>query len=268
MAVEQEKLQEHLPEKPKKTYGLKDLVRGRTPREGAPEDTVFAWPHLLIMEIILILGTTLVLFFISWGVDAPLRELGNPLVEEDPAKAPWYFLNLQELLLHMNPALAGVIVPTIALGILAAVPYLDRSQEDEGIWFSSSKGKAIAAFSFIYTTVIIVGLVLLDHFWNIKEQIGKGVGDTTWEVASWWQIPVVDLIAGWIIPVLIMVFFIMVLVAWVKIAFKANLREMTIALFTGFFASWIVLIAISLFFRGLSMVLTPIWDLPPGALSF
>jgi hypothetical protein len=58
-------------------------------------------------------------------------------VTPNPSKAPWYLLNLQELLLHMNAAMAGVIIPTIWLGILMAFPYFDRDQEGQGAWFST-----------------------------------------------------------------------------------------------------------------------------------
>ena len=69
---------------------------------------------------------------LSAFVNAPLLDRADPNTTPNPSKAPWYFLNLQELLLHMEPAWAGVIVPTIALILLAAIPYWDRSSEGQG----------------------------------------------------------------------------------------------------------------------------------------
>src|SRR3990172_2580847 len=125
-----------------------ELVKGTSPMvEKGPEDTVMSWPHLLILEVLAALGTTVLLLFWSLAVNAPLRELANPDVTENPAKAPWYFLNLQELLLHMHPALAGVIIPGIMILLLMAIPYIDRSQKDVGVWFASKKGRSIALWS-------------------------------------------------------------------------------------------------------------------------
>ncbi|WP_410959437.1 hypothetical protein, partial [Salmonella sp. SAL4433] len=73
----------------------------------------------------------------------------------NPSKAPWYFLNLQELLLHMDAGLAGVIVPSVALGAIAAIPYLDRSPLGVGILGTSAKGRKIAGFSFVVSTLIL-----------------------------------------------------------------------------------------------------------------
>ncbi len=92
---------ELFPKGPDKTYGLMELVKGTSPMvEKGPEDTVTSWPHLLILEVLAALGTTVLLLFWSLVANAPLREFANPDVTENPAKAAWYFLNLQELLLH------------------------------------------------------------------------------------------------------------------------------------------------------------------------
>ena len=68
-----------------------------------------------------------------------MQDRANPANTPNPSKAPWYFLNLQELLLHMHPALAGVIVPTVFLVILGAVPYFDASNEGQGQWLKTPR---------------------------------------------------------------------------------------------------------------------------------
>ena len=112
-------------------------VRGRQRR--AREEELLVWPDLVFIEFIsavLFIGT---LSILSVLVDAVLLDQANPAVTPNPSKAPWYFLNLQELLLHMHPALAGVIVPTLALIALGAIPYFDNSNTGQGEWLSTPR---------------------------------------------------------------------------------------------------------------------------------
>ncbi len=95
-------------------------------------------------------------------VNAPLINRANADVTPNPSKAPWYFLNLQELLLHMNPALAGVVVPTVFLIILAAVPYIDTSKEGQGQWFGTVNAVRISVFSAVFSTFMTTFLIIAD----------------------------------------------------------------------------------------------------------
>ena len=118
MAKEETVVQDINPKDPNKTYGLMELMKGRAPLvdKGGPEESLFSWPHLMLWLTVVFLGLLIVLVGISWIANAPLREPFDTDLPENPAKAPWYFLNLQELLLHMDKTLAGVIVPTVVLG--------------------------------------------------------------------------------------------------------------------------------------------------------
>src|SRR5215212_7974756 len=127
------------------------------------DETVFVWPNLLIIEFIAALVIMLLLMVLSWLVNAPLEAHANPDRTPNPSKAPWYFLNLQELLLHMHPALAGVLVPTAALVALAALPYIDRDTSDVGMWIPQRNAGPIITFTSIYTTVILIVMLLLDE---------------------------------------------------------------------------------------------------------
>src|ERR671937_1147257 len=126
------------------------------------EDTAMTWPHLLVIEFVASMLFLVGLFVIGAVVNAPLQDIANPDHTPNPSKAPWYFLNLQELLLHMNPALAGVIVPTLALGLIAIIPYVDRTSKGLGTYFHSRKGRQIAVFSVFFTVVVLAGLVVAD----------------------------------------------------------------------------------------------------------
>jgi hypothetical protein len=98
------------------------------------------------------------MFALSVFMNGPLLDQANADVTPNPSKAPWYLLNLQELLLHMNAAMAGVIIPTIWLGIMAAFPYFDREQEGQGGWFSTEMSWRITLVS---GAVGIIGTWLL-----------------------------------------------------------------------------------------------------------
>ncbi len=133
-------------------------VRARRERE----EEVLVWPDLVFIEFIAASLFTVAFTVISAVFNAPLINRANPNVTPNPSKAPWYFMNLQELLLHMNPALAGVIVPTIALLLLASVPYLDRSNEGQGVYFGTPNSVKITIASACYSAWFTVWLILFD----------------------------------------------------------------------------------------------------------
>src|SRR5690242_13488754 len=116
-----------------------------------PSTIVHVWPHLLMIEFLCAIVFTITLFIMSAVINAPLEDLANPEITPNPSKAPWYFLNLQELLLHMDGGLAGVIVPTVALLVIAIIPYFDLGAGQVGRWFTSERGKAVVIFSSLYS---------------------------------------------------------------------------------------------------------------------
>ncbi|HJM89598.1 MAG TPA: hypothetical protein QF624_08225 [Dehalococcoidia bacterium] len=110
-------------------------VRGRARRQR--EEEVLVWPDLVFVEFIAAMVFGLAFTLLAIFINAPLQDRANPAHTPNPSKAPWYFLNLQEMLLHMHPALAGVIVPTVALIALGAIPYFDNDNEHQGEWLKS-----------------------------------------------------------------------------------------------------------------------------------
>ena len=139
-------------------------VRPRRERE----EELLVWPDLVFVEFICAVLFTFSFTVISAVVNAPLINRANPDITPNPSKAPWYFLNLQELLLHMHPALAGVIVPTVALILLAAIPYLDRSKEGQGTWFATVNSVRISIFSGFFALFGTVFLVLYDSAKHVQ----------------------------------------------------------------------------------------------------
>lgn len=239
----------------KKKQKLLELVRGRAvarPTDLA-DDEVMVWPSLVVIEAVSAAIFLAIMFVLSVLVNAPLLERADPNKTPNPAKAPWYFLNLQEMLLHMDPALAGIIVPTIALGSIAAIPYIDRSPLGVGVLGTSSKGRTIIAFSTVFTSVVLIGLILLD------EASGR-TGFWMKTVFNDWGLP--EWTSGMVMPTLVMGIFIGMLVVMVKKIFNPTTRELIIALYTGFFVTYWLLAIIGTSFRGQGQDLTLPWDLP------
>src|SRR2546429_388089 len=91
------------------------------------EDSVFVWPHLLVREFFAATIVTVMVTIMAVVFDASLRFPAHPNVTPNPAKAPWYFLGLQELLHYFPPSTGGVLVPGLVLLALAVLPYVDRN---------------------------------------------------------------------------------------------------------------------------------------------
>jgi menaquinol-cytochrome c reductase cytochrome b/c subunit len=234
------------------------------------EDTAMTWPHLLVIEFIAAMIWSLGLFVISALFNAPLQDHSTTDCTPNPSKAPWYLLNLQELLLHMDKGLAGVVVPTLWLVFMAAIPYIDRSREGIGLWFTNETGKKVAIFSAIFTTVIVFGLILVDVFIKIdrrsidpttKERVGDawpGYG----EFAQRYFPGGSELIPNYVIPIGVMLTLPVILVLLCKRLFGAGTREWMIAIWTGFVATFIVLTVVGTSMRGPGMDLYAPWALP------
>jgi quinol-cytochrome oxidoreductase complex cytochrome b subunit len=152
-----------------KSYGLMELARGTTPQVGRdPDDEVFAWPHLIFRELLLFLLVVAFVLFLAVFWNAPLEELANPIHPPNPAKAPWYFLGLQELVSY-SAFWGGVVVPALLVTALALLPYLDRRREGVGRWFARERRVANTVFSIclvIAVALTIVGTMFRGPNWG------------------------------------------------------------------------------------------------------
>jgi menaquinol-cytochrome c reductase cytochrome b/c subunit len=142
-----------------KPYRLLALVKQdavvRVQKE--PDDTVMTWPHLLSIEFFAAAMMSIFLLFMGLFINAPLEELANGNVTPVVAKAPWYFVGLQELLAYFHPTVAGVLAPTIIFvgGIL--VPYIDRGPRgDGGSSRPSDRKMGVILFSLIMTAGLLI----------------------------------------------------------------------------------------------------------------
>jgi quinol-cytochrome oxidoreductase complex cytochrome b subunit len=112
------------------------------------------WPHLLSIEFLAAGVMSIFLLLMGLFINAPLEELANGNVTPAVAKAPWYFLGLQELLAYFHPVVAGVLVPGFVFVGAAAIPYIDRGNV---LAIRPSERKTAVM---LFTLFCILGLVL------------------------------------------------------------------------------------------------------------
>jgi cytochrome b-561 len=171
---------------PTKTYTLLGVARGTGPTirassVEAPDTTVNSVPDLTRRIAIVVLGTIAAVSILAVFVHSPLEEAANPLVTPNPAKAPWYFLWLQEIVTDTTIRLGsftvngafvgGVILPGLLVGLMAAWPWLDRSPgAAAGRWFPASRRMQNRVFLLIVLAVLVltfVGTFCRGPYWHL-----------------------------------------------------------------------------------------------------
>lgn len=142
-----------------------------TPVEAAMADKVQVWPYLVRVEFLTSIVIMIVLTVWSIGIDAPLEEPANPALTPNPSKAPWYFLGLQELLVYFDPWIAGVILPTIIIVGLIAIPYIDINTKGNGYYTIKDRKFALGMYAFgflvLWVMLIVIGTFFRGPGWNI-----------------------------------------------------------------------------------------------------
>lgn len=142
-----------------KTYSLMAVVKGETPHvEHGPDQTVPSWPYAFYREFVATMVILAITLLLAYLFDAPLKEAANPSVPENPAKAPWYFLGLQELVSY-SAFMGGVGLPTLILAGLALIPHMDKEPGDMGRWFDDGKTRGLAALSAIFALAVTGALL-------------------------------------------------------------------------------------------------------------
>jgi len=221
-------------EQPQKTYHLAAIVRGRTEAVGrGPENTVPSMPHLFYAELGVLMVTVVICLALSLFWDAPLKELANPNVPENPAKAPWYFLGLQEMV-SFSAFMGGIGIPTIVLIGLGLIPYLDRESEGTGEWFGGPGGWPLVRFSLVFgfSAAILIEAFVIRFGW----------------LREWFphihQLVITALNPGTVLTAVYAAFSI-----WVMRRYNST-RAGALALFTCFLCGFVVLTVVGTYYRG------------------
>ncbi len=139
--------------------------------------------HLVPREVLLALVIITSLLFFSALFDAPLEQQANPAVSPNPNKAPWYFLGVQELLLHLDPLFSAFIIPALMMVLFFALPFFKYKKINTGSWFHSGRGRILTiescVFSFAFTFLLIVALEYLIRpsafILSLPPLIGNGI---------------------------------------------------------------------------------------------
>jgi menaquinol-cytochrome c reductase cytochrome b/c subunit len=189
----------------KKTPKRIAFIKGRTaPRvRDEEEDMVMTVPHLVARELIAFEVLVIALVMVSLLFNAPLEWIADPQHTPNPAKAPWYFLGLQELLHYFPPVVAGVILPTLAVIALIIIPYVQINVKREGLWKEDQRRTLVillvvagilsvvlllfSVYAMLIPTLLIVGAMLSPYFFPRTHGFVAWLSDRplAWWVMTW-----------------------------------------------------------------------------------
>jgi quinol-cytochrome oxidoreductase complex cytochrome b subunit len=202
-------------------------------------------PHLVSIELVFALVMiALILLWAAW-VNAPLEAAANPDHSPNPAKAAWYFMGLQELLLHFHPFFAAIVIPGLGLAGLMLFPYLRFDRNTEGIWFRSRKGRWLALVGALTGLIITPLLVILDEY----------LVDLPVLLPS---LPTI-ISNGWV-PLAALLLLLIIFYALVKGIARATHDETRLSVFVLLATAFLVLTIIGIAFRGEGMALMWPWE--------
>jgi quinol-cytochrome oxidoreductase complex cytochrome b subunit len=223
------------------------VVVPRRPGEDAASDPerVLTLPYLLARELAVALALIAVVMVTAALVGAPLGEAANAGMSPNPAKAPWYFMGFQELLLHFHPLFAVVVLPLAAAGAFLAVPYYRYDRDPSGIWFASMAGRRLAVAAAVAGLAITPVLVVLDEYLiDLPSWL-------PWLPAS---------VSNGLLPVLLLGGALWGATAWVRRRHAATDNEVGQTMFVFFAVCFATLTAIGVWFRGPGMSLVWPWN--------
>ena len=146
------------------------IARGLEPIEKTQQEKVLVWPDLVYTELICMIAITALL--LVWGIvlQAPLEEPASSVKTPNPSKAPWYFLGLQEMLVYYDPWMAGVVLPSLVVFGLMAIPFIDFNKKGSGYYTINERKFAYLTYQFgflaLWVTLIVLGTFLRGPNWN------------------------------------------------------------------------------------------------------
>ena len=206
--------------------------------EAVHSERVDSIPHLTQREFALAAIVIAGIVLSAMLVPAPLGELADPNHSPNPAKAAWYFVGLQELLLHMHPLAAIALVAIVLLG-LALVPVLDRRGADIGHYFRSKIGLRVSILGAVLGLYLVPLLVVVDEYWLDLPAL----------------LPGPMLLTGGLVPLVLTLIGLAAIYSLMRLLFKANRSEALVGLFTFMMVSLVMLTLVGNLFRGPNMAL-------------
>jgi hypothetical protein len=179
------------------------------------EEQVQTYPEVLFRVLLAIEILTIALVLMSLFFNAPLEGLADPTNTPNPAKAPWYFLGLQEMLHYFPPVVAGVLIPGLLVIALVVIPYFDINIEAEGLFLTNRRQKRIAfylvagalslflllfdVYVALVPTLLVAGLMLIAAFSSPQSghRIPRFLASKpiSWWIMTWFLLELVVLTA-------------------------------------------------------------------------
>ncbi len=196
--------------------------------------------HLVRKEIIAALAIGALVMLLSLFFDAPLKDMANSLVSSNPSKAPWYFMGLQEFLMHIHPSFVAFVLPVMVLSLLIYISYQTSESINVGVWFNSKSGKKqmikSAISSFLFTLILIF---VTEYLLNFR---------------GWFSsMPLI--VSTGLIPFLLYLIPAVGYFWFLSRGKKSNKPELLMSIVTIIIVSYIVMMSIGIWFRGESMKL-------------
>jgi len=213
---------------------------------GGRSQSVPAIPHLLLREIVVALVLAASMLVFSMLFNAPLGDKANPGLSPNPTKAPWYFMGIQEMLLHFHPVFALFVIPALMLIALFAVPYFDYQVNTAGIWFASEKGRQMA---FIAALAALIGTPLGIAADEYLIELAAGLP----AIPTW--------ITNGLVPFALLLAAIAVFYIFMKRKYGASNTEAVQMVFVLLLVAFVVLTITGIGFRGEGMKLVWPWNI-------
>ncbi|UCF30706.1 MAG: cytochrome b N-terminal domain-containing protein [bacterium] len=210
---------------------------------GAGEDNperVHTIPYLVVKEFAVALTLIAAIFLLSIFVNAPLQEMANPGMSPNPAKAPWYFLGFQELLMHFHPLFAVFVIPVLTGILMILLPYFRYGSDGIGTWFISKRGRRMAVISAAAAMIFTPGAVILDEYLIDLQKWLPGLPPE---------------ISNGLVPFVMLLAVVTGYYFYLKRKYESTKAEITQAVFIFLLTSFIVLTIIGVWFRGEGMKL-------------
>lgn len=146
------------------------IAQGLPPLEKENDEKVLVWPDLVYTELICMIALTALLLVWAIALQAPLEEPASSVKTPNPSKAPWYFLGLQEMLVYYDPWYAGVVLPSVVIFGLMAIPFLDFNKKGNGYFTIAERKFSYLVFQIgflnLWVVLIVLGTFLRGPNWN------------------------------------------------------------------------------------------------------
>ncbi len=207
-------------------------------------DHVLTFPNLLFRELVAALCLIAFIMLFSLFFNAPLGDAANPGMSPNPAKAPWYFVGIQELLLHFHPLFAVVLIPFAATLALLLIPYIKYTDDTEGIWFRSINGRCTTVVAAVTATLVTPLWIILDEL--VLDRVA-------------WLPRVAPIISNGIIPATIACLVLVGFYQAMQRVYSASRDEAVQAMFVLLAVAFVILTGTGVWFRGAGMALAGPW---------